>query len=80
MKKRFPPKLWQGKTGGVHSKKGRAMRNLLLERQLRERERILERSILLNPEKRDEYIINKEKMKQREELGELYQRKRRALG
>lgn len=67
-------------TGGYNSKKGEVMGNLLLERQLRERERILERSILLNPGKRDEYIINKEKMKQREELGELYQRKRRALG
>lgn len=56
------------------------MRSTILERQLREKEYVLEKSILLQQGKRDEYIINKEKLKKIEALGELYQRKRRALG
>lgn len=79
MKKRFS-QAFKGNNRLDRAKKGEIMRSTLLERQLREKEYVLEKSILLQQGKRDEYIINKENLRKIEALGELYQRKRRALG
>lgn len=55
------------------------MTKRLLDQVINEKERAMEKSILLDQGRRDKYLINKARIKDQEELNDLYQQSRRGL-